>query len=165
MLGCFHLVSPLHLSFLYCPFAKAFQMFSRIMWADKEVPLLLWRGITLLSPGKSSNKHWQQQWALKGHLRSLELEGKNTAPSCRSYITGGTQTGASYTMKMHCSGKETLHIPQWQQAENVPLCLRWDGMSLTAWQKEQMSQCWLLGSWLDAHSNAIRIWLLGFFFL
>lgn len=36
VLGCFHLVSTVDLSFMYYPFAEAFQTFSRIMLAKKS---------------------------------------------------------------------------------------------------------------------------------
>lgn len=130
MLGCFHLVHPVHLSFLYRPFAKAFQMFSRMMWADKEVHLLSWRGITLPSPGESSNnastdsssEPWKAIW---DHWSWKE----NILPQAGVPTSQEEHKQGLIHHENHSSGKKTLHISQCQQPENVPPCLHWDGMS------------------------------------
>lgn len=127
MLGCFHLVSPVHLSFLYYPFAKASQMFSRTVWADKEAHLLYEGALPCSAQGEQWQcKHWQQQWALKGHLRSLELEGKDTAPKWGSYITGGAQTGATHHENALQWEVNSSHMPMEVARECAPLLtLRW----------------------------------------
>lgn len=62
--------------------------------------------------------------------RPFEITGAGRKKYCPklSFIHHRRNTNRGFlfpsSMKMHCSGKETLHIPQWQQAENV-LTLRW----------------------------------------
>lgn len=104
------------------------------------VHLLLYRGITLLSPGKSSNsasngsssEPWKAIW---DHWSWKEkILPKWSSTSQEEHKQGPHTPGKCIPM-----GKNSSHIPALVASKCGPL-LTLRGMSLMAWQKEQMSQ-------------------------
>lgn len=127
MLGCFHLLSPVHLSFLYCHLPKFLRCSAGQCGQTRKSTCPSEGALPCSAQGRAVTM--QALTAAVSPERPLEIagaEGKDAAPSYGSYITGWTQTGAIHHGNAFQWEENSSHMPMPVARECAPLLtLRW----------------------------------------